>query len=377
MGSISQLPSGKYYVNWYWRIPGQKKGKTYKVYAYKGFPLFTKEMAQKLLHAMQGDVEKGCFRLETYTKNETDVVPYLTEWVEAIKGTIAPATYSAYRSAIINHLAPFYASRSISLNEIQYDNLVQLLNAIHREGAGKLFTFRVLHRCLKYAKKSGRIQVMPEFPEKSMFQIVDRPIHWLSSEDQRRVIEAIPLDNQPIFWWLKYHLRRPGEAMALRKEDYESGIFTVRRGVSAKREVDRTKTGQIITVPVVSEFLPYIQIERDKQAKGNSISKCFFVFLDGRTPDKRYTDQTLNKLWRTAARSVGISIDLYSGLKHSTASQMINEWGYSIDQVQMAGQWASRDVVRRYAETESTAVKALLEGPRVVRLKRKESIRED
>ncbi|MGZ6276753.1 MAG: hypothetical protein ACXWMI_11695, partial [Syntrophales bacterium] len=47
-----------------------------------------------------------------------------------------------------------------------------------------------------------------------------------------------------IFWWLKYHLRRPSEAMALHKIDYdkEQDAFLIRRTFSAKQLIEQTKT---------------------------------------------------------------------------------------------------------------------------------------
>ena len=62
---------------------------------------------------------------------------------------------------------------------------------------------------------------MPLFPEEKKYNIVDPIIKWLPEERQIKVIRAIPEIHQPIFWWLKYHLRRPSEAMALHRCDYD------------------------------------------------------------------------------------------------------------------------------------------------------------
>jgi hypothetical protein len=82
---------------------------------------------------------------------------------------------------------------------------------------------------------------------------------------------------------------------------------------------------------------------------------------------------TLEKIWDRAAAEVGESIRLYAGLKHSTASQMKNEWGYTDDQIQEAGNWSRKESVKKYAKTEVAARRNLLEGPKVVRL---ENLRE-
>jgi len=149
--------------------------------------------------------------------------------------------------------------------------------------------------------------------------------------------------------------------MALRKEDFDGSVFTVHRGFSAKTEVNRTKTGEVHILPSVSDFMPYIDIEREKQKACNTVSPYFFVHPQGRRTGKHYTHVTLNSLWDHACKAVGIDIDLYSGVKHSTASQMVNEDGYNLHDVQTAGDWATLDAVRKYAKTETSRVKVLLE----------------
>jgi DNA-binding HxlR family transcriptional regulator len=160
-------------------------------------------------------------------------------------------------------------------------SLVPVLATVKREGKGKKNVMYCLHTCLDHAWRSGRIPAMPAFPKEKDYQIVQSVIQWLPEERQRKVIEAIPIEHQPIFWWLKYHLRRPAEAMALRKEDFDGGMFTVHRGFSAKVPLDRTKTGEIHAVPMVSDFEPFIEIEEQKQKANGIISHYFFRASQG------------------------------------------------------------------------------------------------
>jgi hypothetical protein len=60
--------------------------------------------------------------------------------------------------------------------------------------------------------------------------------------------------------------------------------------------------------------------------------------------------------------SVCEDIDMYSGLKHSSCSQYVNEKGYSLDEVQMLTDHARRDSVKRYATVQLKAKRRLLEG---------------
>jgi hypothetical protein len=68
------------------------------------------------------------------------------------------------------------------------------------------------------------------------------------------------------------------------------------------------------------------------------------------------------KIWRKACKKVGEDIDMYSGLKHSSCSQYINEKHYSIDQVQMMTDHARRESVQRYASVQLDEKRRLMEG---------------
>ena len=63
----------------------------------------------------------------------------------------------------------------------------------------------------------------------------------------------------------------------------------------------------------------------------------------------------------TPFKRAGEDIDLYSGLKHSSCSQFVNEKGLSESELQMITDHARLESVRRYAKTEVKRKKELLE----------------
>lgn len=200
---------------------------------------------------------------------------------------------------------------------------------------------------------------MPLFPEEKKYNIVDPIIQWLPEERQMKVIRAIPEEHQPIFWWLKYHLRRPSEAAALHRIDYdkEQDAFIIRRTFSAKQLVQHTKTHKIQIIPCHSEFKKIMQrmpIRLD--------SPYFFVNPHGKLEGKHYALATMEEIWNVACKKVGEDIDMYSGLKHSSCSQYIDEKHYSIDQVQMITDHSRRESVMRYASVQLDEKRRLLEG---------------
>jgi integrase len=347
----------RYYVAWY-HAPEKK---TYKIYYYKGELLYDRRMAEKLLSCMQADVEKDVFKIEYYAKTPFNVVDYLKEWLKTVKSTLAPATYKDYRGSLQNYLIPFFQKEPIQLHEIRYDTLMRLLNTIKRGGKGKLNVMYCLHACLDYAWRAGRILVVPPFPRKKVYNITDKPIVWLPEDRQRAVLEAIPVEHQPIFWWLKFHLRRPCEAASLHKIDFDGSVFVVQRSFSDRQLIERTKTGEIHYVPMVDEFIPYCEAEKAKHASLGVVSPYFFINPKGERPGKPYTGKALSRLWKAACVRVGEDIPLYPGVKHSSCSQLVNEHGYSIHEVQMATDHARLESVKKYAKVEVSARKALLE----------------
>jgi integrase len=369
-GSIQQHGKYKYYY-----VAWLDKGKLHTFSRYKGFlcrdgeiPGMTgREMAERLLSLMRADVENGTFRIEKWQGGTpSDIIPYLWLWFQQDGGSWSPATKKDYNSSIRNHLVPWFQKNPYQLNELQYDVICRLLNDINRTGKGKKNVIYCLRRCLVHAYKSNRIQVMPVFPEEKKYNIVDPIIRWLPEARQIKVIEAIPEVNQPIFYWLKYHLRRPSEAMALQRCDYdkEQDAFIVRRTFSNNVLVEYTKTKKQHLIPCHSEFKKIMQkmpIRID--------SPYFFVNPYGKLNGKYYVLETMHKIWRKACKQAGEDINMYSGLKHSSCSQYINEKHYSIDQVQMLTDHAQRDSVKKYASVQLDEKRRLLEGRQVVDLK--------
>jgi len=364
-GSIhKRKDSGAYFVLWYDR----KSKKTVKIYRYNGEKIWKKRTALKLLGQMQGAVENGTFVLERYSKQGwTDIIPLLEDWLENTKNTITPATYKGYKSYIKNHIKPYFQKKpELMLYDIQLDILTDFLNQLPLQPKGRLNVMYCLHSFLDYAKRSRRIVAMPSFPKKNAYQLKPNKINWLPEVRQLKVLDKIPKIHQPIFYFLKYHLRRPAEAMALHKQDYEKrlnpdiGVFTICRSVSARQVIEKTKTGEIHTIPCHSDFEPFIDLEKDKQRKHSIISPFFFVNLNARKPGKRYTNESLNIIWKKACEDAGEDIDLYSGLKHSSCSQYVNEKGLSESELQIITDHARLESVRRYAKTEVKRKKEIM-----------------
>ena len=320
--------------------------------------------AQKCLSLIQSQYEeylKGLcsFRIEEFIgRGWTDVNEFYKEWLrEVIEPKKKPATIKGYRSYFCNWIEPFFRNHPVMLHEIQLDILNKLMNYINLSGKGKLNVMMAFHTCLDYAWRSKRIPEIPPFPKKKEYGIVEPTIRWLPEDRQMSIINEIPKIHRPIFLWLKYHLRRPSEACALKWEDYDeiNEVFIIRRTISARKLVNSTKTSAEHIIPCHSAFKNIIK------AMPKSYSSFIFINPNARKAGKRYTNESLNNIWKKACKVVGENIDLYSGLKHSSCSQYINEKGLSISELQIITDHARLDSVRKYAKIEVARKRALME----------------
>jgi hypothetical protein len=150
--------------------------------------------------------------------------------------------------------------------------------------------------------------------------------------------------------------------MALHKEDYDSDndLFIIKRAISARQLIERTKTGVEHLIPCHSNF----KLIMTKMAKREIqiMSPFFFTCPSSRMSGKRYTQAIMAKLWKEACKRAGESISMYAGLKHSSCSQYINQKGLSISDLQTITDHARIESVKRYAKTEVARKRELLES---------------
>jgi integrase len=347
-----------WFVSWW----DKAQGKQLKIYRYKGELMYHKKVARKLLSVMQSRTEDGIFRIDEFTgRQPTDVIPYLDQWLVDISPTLKPATIKDYSNSIKKHLIPFFKKHPIQLSEIQHDTLIQILNSIKRKGKGKQNVMYCLHACMDYAWRSGRIVQVPPFPKKKQYKIQEPIIQWVPSDRQEKILNAIPKEHQPIFWWVKLHFRRPGEACALHKVDLVDDVFVIKRTFSNRILTDSTKTGKAIQVECVDDFKQFMG------ATPKYLSPFFFVNPYARKPGKPYSLSSMEKIWNKACKEVGEHIKMYAGLKHSSCCQYLNEKGGSFSDLQEVTGHQRLESVKRYGEMQVKRRKELMER-KVIRL---------
>ncbi|MDY6839097.1 MAG: tyrosine-type recombinase/integrase [Thermodesulfobacteriota bacterium] len=369
-GSISyERDRKRWVVVWYY------EGKDYKVRRYKGEFLWHRTIAEKCLALIQGRWEdhlqgKCQFRIEEFTgKGWTDVIEFYETWLkEVVKGSTKPATYKCYRSYLTNWIQPFFEKNPVRLHEIQLDTLVKLKNSITLQPKGKFNVMNAFHAMMDYGWRSKRIPEMPPFPKKSEYGLKDPEWSWYTREQRDMVLNAIPQEHKPIFDFLVKHYRRPGEACAMFKTDYDAinDAFWIRRTISDRKLTETTKTGKAHYTPCDSDFTATAR----RLLNENLDSPFLFVNPRSRKKNEggRYTLESLNTVWKKACDEAGVPrISLYHGTKHTACTLFVEEGG-GPDELQILTDHARRESVERYYKITLNRKRRIMNRSKVISL---------
>ena len=120
----------------------------------------------------------------------------------------------------------------------------------------------------------------------------------------------------------------------------------------SEKLVKTTKTHRVRPLPRFSRFDSMLE----------QMPKRLSPFIFTRSWDgKHYTQKDLNKLWNEACKAVGVEINLYNGLKHSTGMHLL-EKGVAKEMVQKIYGHTRPDMTDRYCDFQTKQMKVVLEG---------------
>ncbi len=205
---------------------------------------------------------------------------------------------------------------------------------------------------MDHAHRSKKVASIPPFPKLEDYNLKARKIEYLTPEEFDKVYAAIPADHKPIFLFLRLHYRRPGEACAIHKIDFEpcNACFMIHRAISARELVDSVKTNRkkpkFHMVDCDPEFIP-IAI---RLLKENPESPFLFVNPRARKKGGRYTLESIKNIWYKACDDSEVGrIWPYRGLKHTACMKFIEDGGTE-DSLMILTDHASRQSVKQYFE---------------------------
>lgn len=195
---------------------------------------------------------------------------------------------------------------------------------------------------------------LPTFPDFPRVQVQEKPIRWLSEEEQDKIFLHIPEIDRPIFEFMKHYGCRTNEAGGLLHKnvflDHTPAYFVIATTLRANGKVkETTKTKTIRILPIIPETRWIFE------TRGESP----FMFTKKGRP---YSNCMLNSVWKKANRLSGVQkINLYNGVRHSFACQRLNA-GFSIEEVRVMLGHSTSKMTQRYAAYTLQSLENIVRG---------------
>jgi len=338
------------------------KGRRIRVYSFKdGQPLSSWELAQRARQLIEHELESKTFDPTRWVKSDVKkflfenlAVQYLAERKKQMK----PSGFQAKESWFKGRLIPYFGKEDV--REIRSYHLHEYLNSLLEEGTLSASSikkvFVELRAFFNWCRKREIIFNVPAIPE---IKNDERPIRWLSPEQQTKILSFIPKEHQPIFEFLFLTGARIGEARAIMWDavNLEEGYILIFRAFSLDRLVESPKEKKPKVIPLVGRIAEIVQ-EQAKKKEG-----LFVFFYKHKSKTIPYPHKRLLAIFHQAREKAGIGeISLYEAVRHSFAMQRL-KGGYSYEEVGAALGHSSPQTTRRYARLQAEMVKNIFETP--------------
>ena len=284
-----------------------------------GQPLDSYQRALNLLSLINHEINAHTFDPSRYVAS--DIKKFLFEnlidkWFEdkkrdAQKGFLSWSYLNPVKGFIKNYLKPYFSGKDVrEIRTIDLKDFVrQLPDRLSPKTQKNILD--VLQNFFNSLLEDEVIERKPVFPK---IHVPEPEIKWCPREVQDMILNAIPEKHRFIFFFLTRQGLRPGEAIALKWEDIDlqNGILTVKRTVSNRKIVKRTKTKKVRPRLIHPEILDILK----------SIPRGLphtFLFINPNT-GRPYGIDTIQRIWRKTVIKLGIDITLYQATRHSVAS---------------------------------------------------------
>ena len=304
----------RYYVYLYW------KGKRKKRYNdIDGTSLKARYRAERLAERINGDIEENGKNFDLnrwFGKNANELIfaNYVKAYIDRKANTSWSMEFAKVKeSHAENHWIPYFKDKDI--REIRLGHLEDFLAFLpdHLQIGTKKHIMDGLKGLFNNAYRREDIDRVPPWPKIS---VPEKPIKWLTPEEQDLVIAEIAQENQPIVKFIKIYGLRP--VMARRDLFWSSMDFS--RGFIT---IERTKNNRPLELPLLPEAEAILRSLRGRLSVAGDESDLVFKNKQGRP----YARQWLERIWRRANRKAhekhGVPrVSLYQGIKHSKGTQL-------------------------------------------------------
>ena len=305
-----------------------------KLYSDRGEPLRTRADAQRLLNQIHGKMRKG----QTLESVIDEFYPDLSKrhlvrfhaeaWLAEIEAMVETGERSGgYTRGLRSYLNPggyFDYWDGVSIYEVTTKQIRNWPTALIAERGISARTAHkavsMLNAVFNWLREDEELGFSP--PRFVYPKFDKNPPRIITAEDQDAVLAAIPEDRRGAFIAMALLGVRPNEVIALDVTDIEGNVLRVTRARKGRRSdapIHGVKGGQGKVLPLPALLSRWV----NTWVKPYRITGPLFTNPRGRTAEKRWGTDSLEATWNTAAKSVGIQINLYNGCKHSCASEML------------------------------------------------------
>jgi integrase len=320
-----QTKPGRYFVQIYDRSI-QKRINLYT--DSQGHPFLAYELADRILTKIRAEKDSGTFDPSRYVSQKLKPLRFKNwseTWlqkkeIEAQKGLKAPSYIKAVR-VYVRKFQGFFGDTDIR------DIGSKAINDFYLSlGASPKYTKNImdgLEKMLHDAHDWGDIGVMPKFPK---VDVPETDIKTIPLDMQDAIIRNIPdqMDRTFILFLARLMLR-PCEPRALYWEDVDFRRHNVhiRRHFSLNVIRPATKSKNVKILPLD------VELEQALQSLPRHMTSPFVFWKGNGHP---FSESWARKLWRRISRQMGIDIPLYSGTKHSSATELADREGVDFTQ---------------------------------------------
>lgn len=152
------------------------------------------------------------------------------------------------------------------------------------------------------------LDVIPTLPKFPRVKVIAKAKKWISVETQKSILDNIAPTHQLFFQILFESGMRPGEARALKRRDITGSVISVERSLDEGNNLRPTKTGHVYHYSISQALGLFIELNYT-----HYLPEAFMFTL---------SRSGIQRVWRSACLTAGVSIPLYQASRHSKASQI-------------------------------------------------------
>lgn len=306
-----------------------------------------KKQALAKAEELKSDFEKQLnmefFKQFPTTKNNNVLfVDFINDWLETVKQTIEPSTYTSYNQIISGRITKYFTENPIRLIDIEPINIQNYYNVLFAEGLSGntvIHHHALIRKSLDYAYKMNLIPSNPadkiQRPKKEQY------IGGFYNENELNELFEKSKDDPMelmILMTAFYGLRR-SEVLGLKWDafDFENNTITIKHTVviaklDGKRQIvakDRTKNkSSYRTLPLVKEISEkLLETKKKQQAFKEAFGKTYinefkdYVFVNPQ--GKLVRPDYVSEHFRILLNNKGLKHIRFHDLRHSCASLLI------------------------------------------------------